>query len=176
MKNVTKYRHQLRQFETEISELVGKLRASYPKIPLCLVDKVEDFEPDFLEMRNDITGDVFDTHLLFLDTNGFRVAEVNYTSEEYTVELYDFSSIEDRINVLEIVSLQIEAINNFLAEFGTEVYDMPISDLELKMDNHKCITWGNKEYFIPTDALMTESEGQIYELLVHYNHFIIQTN
>jgi hypothetical protein len=47
---------------------------------------------------------------------------------------------------------------------------MPMADLEIYMDNHKCISWGNKEYFIPTDVPMTESEEAIYELLVHYNH------
>jgi len=58
-------------------------------------------------------------------------------------------------------------INKFILTYCTEVYEMPLSDLELKMDNHKCIEWGNKEYFIAEEnSLYNEDEELIHMFLI----------
>jgi len=58
-----------------------------------------------------------------------------------------------------------QQIRSFLKEFCTEVYDMPIHQLELIMDDHKCIKWYGKEYFIPETNLFGNDE-KIYTHLV----------
>jgi hypothetical protein len=57
-------------------------------------------------------------------------------------------------------------IEKFLSKYGTEVYDMPLSDLELKMDNHVCVEWEDKEYFILKDnSFYTDVDELILEYL-----------
>ena len=64
-----------------------------------------------------------------------------------------------------------ELINSYIAEFCTEVHDMPFHELELKMDNHKCIEWESKEYFIPDDSYtINEDDELIYKFLVECFH------
>ena len=58
-----------------------------------------------------------------------------------------------------------ELINNFISKYCTEVYDMPISALELIMDNHKCIEWNEIEYFIPDTINGDEDEDLIHKFL-----------
>jgi hypothetical protein len=50
------------------------------------------------------------------------------------------------------MEISIKNINNFIITFCTEVYEMPFADLELKMDDHTCIVWAGKEYFVPENA------------------------
>jgi len=40
------------------------------------------------------------------------------------------------------------------------------SYVELMMDNHKCIEYGKKQYYIPEDRTYTEKEEIIYEFLI----------
>jgi hypothetical protein len=59
-----------------------------------------------------------------------------------------------------------EAINQFLKEFADEVYDMPEHHLELLMDNHICISWNGKEYFVPeNNSCFSEDDNLIWEFL-----------
>ena len=62
-------------------------------------------------------------------------------------------------------------VENFIKEFCTKVYNMPFSDLELYMDNHKCIKWSGKEYFMPEDnSFYTKDDDIIYKFLNEYHH------
>jgi hypothetical protein len=64
-----------------------------------------------------------------------------------------------------------ELINSFITNFCTEVYEMPDCDLELKMDNHKCIEWEGVDYFIPNDtSSFTEDDELIREFLIECYH------
>ena len=57
-------------------------------------------------------------------------------------------------------------INEFLKEYCDEVYDMPESQLDLMMDNHVCIEWKEKEYFVPeNNSSYTDVDNLIYEFL-----------
>ena len=59
-----------------------------------------------------------------------------------------------------------ELINEFLKDYGDEVYDMPDSALELLMDDHICVSWLGVEYFIPeNNSMYSDVDGLIYELL-----------
>ena len=60
-----------------------------------------------------------------------------------------------------------ELIKDYLERVATEVYDMPESQLDLIMDNHRCINWEGVEYFLP-DSFFDEKEDDelIYEFLI----------
>ena len=64
-------------------------------------------------------------------------------------------------------------VNEFLAEFADEVYDMPDHALELIMDDHICVKWSNpttrdgeKEYFVKKDNSFYGEQGEkVYNYL-----------
>ena len=59
-------------------------------------------------------------------------------------------------------------IREFLNEFCDEVYDMPYSALELIMDDHKCIQWYGRQYFVPENNSYFDSQDDIiWEHLVY---------
>ena len=58
-------------------------------------------------------------------------------------------------------------IREFLKKYCDEVYAMPDHALELLMDDHRCIVWHGKQYFIPeTNSFWTEEECEIAEHLM----------
>ena len=62
-------------------------------------------------------------------------------------------------------------VNEFLSNHGIEVEDNePTSYVELIMDNHKCINWNNKQYYISDCLLLTNNEEKICEILTYYLH------
>lgn len=62
-------------------------------------------------------------------------------------------------------------INEYLERVATEVYDMPDHHLDLMMDNHKCIEWEDKEYFLPDSSMIIDEVDElIYEFLVRCKH------
>ena len=64
-----------------------------------------------------------------------------------------------------------ELIDQFIKTFCTEYYEMPEADLELKMDDHKCIEWDGKNYFMPkNNSFYTEDDDLIWEFLNECYH------
>jgi len=62
-------------------------------------------------------------------------------------------------------------IREFLKEFCDEVYEMPDHALELLMDNHKCVRWYGKEYFVPENcSFYTADDDKVWEHLVWNFH------
>ena len=62
-----------------------------------------DSPDDYLEMRNDITGNVFDVHPLKVTKRGIEVIETDGGDRRHTIGLSDLSSIQDRINLCELM-------------------------------------------------------------------------
>jgi len=62
-------------------------------------------------------------------------------------------------------------IDNYVDTVCTEVREDEGSDyVELMMDNHKCIEWGGREYYIPEDyTAVDEDEEFVYEYLTNFN-------
>lgn len=68
------------------------------------------------------------------------------------------------------IDVTTKDIQDFLNEFGTEVQENEKSDyVELMMDNHKCIEFNGKQYYINEDTSYGEQE-KIYDLLVEFCH------
>lgn len=157
-------KERLNKINSDILEEIANLRAIYPTIPFYIEEDLEEHEPPIFEKRMKYSGEVIDVYLLSVQPDGFYVIDVPTLCNDTTIGVNDLISIEDKLLLLVTMQKQVDYINQFLEECGEEVYDMPISDLELKMDNHKCIKWGNKEWFIPSD-----SNHHIYTLLTYYN-------
>lgn len=60
-------------------------------------------------------------------------------------------------------------IDNYVDTVCTEVReDESLAYVDLMMDNHKCIEWGGREYYIPEDYTATdEDEEFVYEYLTN---------
>lgn len=57
-------------------------------------------------------------------------------------------------------------IKAFLDTFCDEVYDMPDHALELIMDDHKCVEYEDKQYFVPeNNSFFDERDYEIQEYL-----------
>lgn len=59
------------------------------------------------EMRNDITGNVFDVQVISVDKTGIYVVEYEDTTQQHVIRLSDLNSVEYRIQLLtEMVNLK----------------------------------------------------------------------
>jgi hypothetical protein len=77
--------------------------------------------------------------------------------------------IEDYCDNLEL--LQDSEVNKFLDSHGIEVEkNEPMNYVELMMDNHKCIQWKDKQYYINDSLDLNDDEEKIYDVLVYNLH------
>ena len=67
------------------------------------VDLERDTPDDYLECRNDITGDVFDVHPLKVSQEGILVIEADGSCVRHLLRFSDLSSIQDRIKLSELM-------------------------------------------------------------------------
>jgi len=94
-------------------------------------------------------------------------------------KLYDANDIKKKIDADKKFKAFIETqcniaeVNEFIEQFGTEVYDMSDYELKLKMGNHICVKWSNPlnnkgdvEYFVPeNNILYDEQEEKVFNYL-----------
>ena len=63
-------------------------------------------------------------------------------------------------------------VRGFLNEWADEVYDMPDHALELLMDDHTCVRWYGKEYFIQdNNSFYSDFEEDIKVHLIDNHSF-----
>ena len=67
------------------------------------VDLEHDTPDDYLECRNDITGNVFDVHPLKVTENGILVVESDGSFVRHLLRFSDLTSIQDRINLCKLM-------------------------------------------------------------------------
>ena len=62
-------------------------------------------------------------------------------------------------------------VEQFLDMYGIEVeVNEPSAYIDLMMDNHKCIEWKGKQYYISDSLDLTDDEENIYDVLVYSLH------
>jgi len=66
-------------------------------------DLEHDSPDDYLEVRNDITGDVFDVHPLKVTREGILGVTTDGEFVRHLCLLSDLSSVQDRINLCELM-------------------------------------------------------------------------
>ena len=91
----------LDQLETQVYHYFNELLEKQEEIVIfdeC--DLEHDTPDDYLEMRNDITGNVFDIHPLKVTKNGILVVEADGSFVRHLIKLQDLGSVQDKINLL----------------------------------------------------------------------------
>ena len=98
------FNKELDQLETQIYHYFNELLEKQEEIVIfdeC--DLEHDTPDDYLEMRNDITGNVFDVHPLKVSKNGILVVEADGSFVRHLIKLQDLSSTQDKISLIELM-------------------------------------------------------------------------
>jgi hypothetical protein len=94
----------LEQLEKQVYHYFNELLEKQEEIVIfdeC--DLEHDTPDDYLEMRNDITGNVFDVHPLKVTQNGILVVEADGSFVRHLIKLQDLSSTQDKITLIELM-------------------------------------------------------------------------
>jgi hypothetical protein len=100
-KNLNK---ELEQLEMQVYHYFNELLEKQEEIVIfdeC--DLEHDTPDDYLEMRNDITGNVFDVHPLKVSQNGILVVEADGSFVRHLIKLQDLSSTQDKIALIQLM-------------------------------------------------------------------------
>ena len=102
--SIKTFNNDLDILETQVSNYFSELLQKNTEIVLFEETDLEHDTPDdYLEMRNDITGNVFDVHPLKVNHNGILVIEADGSLVRHLIKLSDLSNIQDRINLCELM-------------------------------------------------------------------------
>ena len=103
--NYTRFLNQdLDNLERDTAMLFSQLLEQQEEFVIFAEEDLEHDSPDdYLEMRNDFTGSVFDVHPLRVTDRGIEVIEADGSLAKHLVRLSDLSSIQDRINLCELM-------------------------------------------------------------------------
>jgi len=98
------FNNSLDHLESEVANYFSELLAKQSEIIIFdEADLEHDTPDDYLEMRNDITGNVFDVHPLKVTNKGIEVIETDGGDKRHLIKLSDLSGIQDRINLCELM-------------------------------------------------------------------------
>ena len=98
------FNNSLDQLEAEVSICFNELLQEKNEIVIFEESDLEYESPeDYLEVRNDITGSVFDVHPLKVSKEGILVVEADGSYIRHLIKFQDLSSLQDRINLLELM-------------------------------------------------------------------------
>ena len=98
------FNNDLDQLEAEVAIYFNELLQNQEEVIIFSEEDLEYETPDdYLEMRNDITGNVFDVHPLKVTKDGILVIEADGSFTRHLIRLQDLSSIQDRINLVELM-------------------------------------------------------------------------
>ena len=98
------FNNDLDLLETQVAIYFSELLQNIDEVVIFDESDLEHDTPDdYLEMRNDITGNVFDVHPLKVSKNGILVIEADGSFVRHLITLQDLSSIQDKINLIELM-------------------------------------------------------------------------
>ena len=98
------FNKELEQLELQVYHYFNELLEKQDEIVIfdeC--DLEHDTPDDYLEMRNDITGNVFDVHPLKVSKNGILVVEADGSFVRHLIKLQDLGSTQDKIALIELM-------------------------------------------------------------------------
>jgi hypothetical protein len=94
----------LEQLEKQVYNYFSELLEKQGEIVIFdELDLEHETPDDYLEMRNDITGNVFDVHPLKVSNNGILVIEADGSFTRHLIKLSDLSSTQDKIALLQLM-------------------------------------------------------------------------
>ena len=98
------FNNDLDLLETQVAIYFSELLTQQDEIVIFdEVDLEHDTPDDYLEMRNDLSGSVFDVHPLKVTKEGILVIEADGSFVRHLINLQDLSSIQDKINLIELM-------------------------------------------------------------------------
>jgi len=98
------FNNDLDLLETQVSHYFSELLKTNDEIVIFdEVDLEHETPDDYLEMRNDMSGNVFDVHPLKVTKEGILVVEADGSFVRHLITLQDLGSIQDRINLVELM-------------------------------------------------------------------------
>jgi hypothetical protein len=107
--SIKNFNNDLDNLESDVANFFSELLNKQKEFIIFNEDDLEHDTPDdYLEYRNDITGNVIDVHPLKVDEFGIHVIESDGSTQRHTLRLSDLSSIQDRINLCELMENNIE--------------------------------------------------------------------
>ena len=101
-----------------------------------------------------------------------KVRNIAVENEDFDFSIICLSEAKEYIEVYcSNLDLLIDSkVEQFLEDQAIEVEkNEPISYVELMMDNHKCIEWKGKQYYI-SDSYLSDDEEKIYDVLAYALH------
>ena len=98
------FNNSLDQLEAEVAIYFSELLQEKKEIVIFEESDLEYESPeDYLEVRNDITGSVFDVHPLKVSKEGILVVEADGSYIRHIIKFQHLSSLQDRINLIELM-------------------------------------------------------------------------
>ncbi len=102
--SIKNFNNDLDNLESEVANFFSELLNKQKEIVIFDEDDLEHDTPDdYLEYRNDITGNVIDVHPLKVDAFGIHCIDANGNGQRHTLRFSDLSSVQDRINLCELM-------------------------------------------------------------------------
>ena len=94
----------LDNLEVEVSRYFSELLEELEDFVIFAEEDLEHDTPnDYLEVRNDMTGNVFDAHPLKVTKEGILVVESDGSFVRHLIRIHDLSSVQDKINLCELM-------------------------------------------------------------------------
>jgi hypothetical protein len=102
-----------------------------------------------------------------------KLDKIRIENEDFDFSILGLSDaieyIEDYCDNLDL--LEDSKVNEFLSNHSIEVSENePDHYVELMMDNHKCVEWKGKEYYISDSLTLVDDEEKIYDVLAYALH------
>jgi hypothetical protein len=103
-----------------------------------------------------------------------KITQVAQENEDFQFSILGESDAFEYLNDFcdDLILLEDSDVQSILSEHGIEVQDIEtLHFVELMMDDHKCIEWKGKQYYI-SDSLhfYSETEEKTYDALVENLH------
>lgn len=108
--DTTNLNNQLDNLEKEVSLYFNHLLTQ--KEEFIIFDKkdlVDDTPDNYLEMRNDFTGDLYDVQALSVNKKGIEVIDTSGSNNIFLIGLQDLASTQNRIALCELME---DELNN----------------------------------------------------------------
>ena len=104
IRTVMNFRQQLANLESEVLNAISDIRNNFGTFIFLSTEDIESGECDeYFEIRNDITGNVFDVHIVSVSDKGIKVVEANDSTQFHTIRVSDLASIQDKINLYKML-------------------------------------------------------------------------
>ena len=102
------FRQQYEELESRLSTAYSALKENKKEFKFLSDEDIEngDFDECF-EVRNDITGNTYDVHIIKVDVNGIKIVESEDNSKIYYIGFKDLATITDRINLIEMMQIML---------------------------------------------------------------------